>query len=217
MLAVSDTGIGMDAETRSHIFEPFFTTKEEGKGTGLGLATVAGIIKQSGGHIVATSEPGKGSSFRILLPRTADAVAATVLKTRPAPPMATRNTVLLAEDDGALRELITEMLTRSGYRVLAAATPAEAQRTAREFAGPIDLLLVDIVLPGMKGPSLAEALTRLRPEMRVLFMSGYSEFDPKARQHLPPQAPFLRKPFTTEGLLLAVGEAIAPSVAQPVH
>jgi PAS domain S-box-containing protein len=216
-LTVADTGIGMDATTLSHIFEPFFTTKDEGKGTGLGLATVAGIIKQSGGHIVATSAPGEGSSFRVLLPRTADAVALAGLKLRPVSPVATRNTVLLAEDDGALRELIAEMLTRTGYRVLAAATPAEAQRTAREFDGSIDLLLTDVVLPGLKGPKLAEALTRLRPEMRVLYMSGYSEADPKARQHLPPDAPFLRKPFTTESLLLAVSEAIAPSVAETVH
>jgi DNA-binding NtrC family response regulator len=153
-----------------------------------------------------------------LLPRTADAVALVGMKFRPAPPVATRNTVLLAEDDGALRELIAEMLTRNGYRVLAAATPAEAQRIVREFNGPIDLLLADVVLPGMKGPILAEALTRLRPEMRVLYMSGYSEVDAKARQHLPPEdAPFLRKPFTTERLLLAVSEAIAPSVHEPVH
>jgi two-component system, cell cycle sensor histidine kinase and response regulator CckA len=216
-LTVADTGIGMDAKTLAHIFEPFFTTKEEGKGTGLGLATVAGIIKQSGGQIAASSKPGDGSCFRVLLPRTADAVALTGLKLRPAPPAATRNTVLLAEDDGALRELITEMLTRSGYRVLAAATPTETQRIVREFNGPIDLLLVDVVLPGMRGPNLAETVTHLRPEMRVLYMSGYSEFDPKTRQSLPPHAPFLRKPFTTEGLLLAVSEAIVPSVAEPVH
>jgi PAS domain S-box-containing protein len=216
-LTVADTGIGMDAATLSHIFEPFFTTKQEGKGTGLGLATVAGIIKQSGGHIVATSELGKGSSFRVLLPRTADAVAVANLTFRPQPPVATRNTVLLAEDDGALRDLITDMLTRNGYRVLAAATPVEAQRIVREFNGPIDLLLADIVLPGMKGPALAEAITRLRPEMRVLYMSGYSEVDPKARQHLPPEESLLRKPFTTEKLLLTVSGAIAPSVHEPVH
>jgi DNA-binding NtrC family response regulator len=139
------------------------------------------------------------------------------LKFRPGRPMATRNTVLLAEDDGALRDLITEMLTRSGYRVLAAATPTEAQRMAREFAGRIDLLLTDVILPGMKGPSLAEAITRLRPEIRVLYMSGYTEHDPKSRQNLPADAPFLRKPFTTEGLLQTVSRAIAPPVAEAVH
>jgi two-component system cell cycle sensor histidine kinase/response regulator CckA len=215
-LTITDTGIGMDGNTLTHIFEPFFTTKGEGKGTGLGLATVAGIIKQSGGHIAAASELGKGSSFRILLPRTADAIAVADLKIRHVPPRATRNTVLLAEDDGALRELVTEMLTRHGYRVLAASTPAEAQRIAREVNGRIDLLLADLVLPGMRGPSLAEALSRLHPEMRVLYTSGYSPFDPKARQHLPPDAPFLRKPFTTEGLLLAVSEALAPSLTESV-
>ena len=216
-ITVTDTGIGMDAKTLSHIFEPFFTTKEEGKGTGLGLATVAGIIKQSGGHIVAASDLGKGSCFRILLPRTADAVALPGLKLAVVPPTAAHNTILLAEDDGALRELIAEMLTRNGYRVLAAATPAAAQRIVREFNGPIDLLLSDVVLPGMKGPNLAEAIAQLRPQIRVLYMSGYSELDPQSRQRLPLNAPFLRKPFTTESLLLAVSEAIASPVAESVQ
>ena len=216
-LTVTDTGTGMDAQTLAHIFEPFFTTKEEGKGTGLGLATVAGIIQQSGGHVAALSEPGKGSSFRILLPRTAEPVLIAGPKFRPSPPTATRNTVLLAEDDGALRELISEMLTRSGYRVLAAATPAEARRIVREFSGPIDLLLTDVVLPGMKGPDLAEAVSRRWPEMRVLYMSGYPELDPKARGHLPADAPLLHKPFTTEALLRAVSEALSPSVAETIQ
>ena len=126
-------------------------------------------------------------------------------------------TVLLVEDDGALRELIAEKLTRSGYRVLAAATPAEATRTAREFSGPIDLLLADVILPGMRGPSLAENLARLRPEMRLLYMSGYSELDPRSRHNLPSDAPFLRKPFTSDGLLLAVSQALSPSVPEAVH
>ena len=216
-LTVTDTGMGMDAQTLAHIFEPFFTTKEEGKGTGLGLATVSGIIKQSGGQIAAFSEPGKGASFRILLPRTADAVMAAGPKLRPAPPEATRNTVLLAEDDGALRELIAEMLNRSGYRVLAAATPAEAQQIGREFRGPIHLLLTDIVLPGMKGPVLAEAVSRSRPEMRVLYMSGYSEVDPKARGLLLPDALLLHKPFTTEALLQAVSEALSLSGVEALN
>ena len=216
-LTVADAGVGMDARTLSRIFEPFFTTKEEGKGTGLGLTTVAGIVNQCGGHISATSEIGKGSSFRILFPRTHEAVAAIKPRFRPAPPAATHNTVLLVEDDGALRELIAEKLTRSGYRVLAAATPAEATRTAREFSGPIDLLLADVILPGMRGPSLAENLARLRPEMRLLYMSGYSELDPRSRHNLPSDAPFLRKPFTSDGLLLAVSQALSPSVPEAVH
>ena len=210
-LTVTDTGIGMDAQTLARIFEPFFTTKEQGKGTGLGLATVAGIIKQSGGHVAAFSEPGKGASFRVLLPRTADAVVVASPKPRPAPPAATRNSVLLAEDDGALREMISEMLTQCGYRVLAAATPAEAQQMAREFRGPIHLFLTDVVLPGMKGPVLAAAVSRSRPEMRVLYMSGYSEFDPKARGLLLPDDLLLHKPFTTEALLHAVSEALSLS------
>jgi two-component system, cell cycle sensor histidine kinase and response regulator CckA len=216
-LTVIDTGTGMDTQTLTHIFEPFFTTKEEGKGTGLGLATVAGIVNQSGGHVMASSELGKGSSFRVLLPRTADAFVVAGPRRRPSPPVASRNTVLVAEDDGALRELICEMLTRSGYRVLGAATAVQAQRIDREFTGPIDLLLTDIVLPGMKGPALAQAVSGHRPEIRVLFMSGYSESDPTARWHLPADAPLLRKPFTTDTLLRAVSEALAPSIAEPVH
>ena len=215
-LIVTDTGTGMDGATLSHIFEPFFTTKQEGKGTGLGLATVAGIIKQCGGHIVATSELGKGSSFRMLLPSTAEAVARVSANARPARPTSARNTVLIAEDDGALRELMTEMLTRNGYRVLAAATPTEAQRIAREFAGRIDLLLTDMVLPGMKGSSLAEAVGRLRPDVHVLYTSGYSELEPRSRQNLPSDA-FLRKPFTTEALLHAVSQALAQPVAETVQ
>jgi two-component system, cell cycle sensor histidine kinase and response regulator CckA len=217
-LTVIDTGTGMDTQTLTHIFEPFFTTKEEGKGTGLGLATVAGIAKQSGGHVMASSELGKGSSFRVLLPRTTDTSFLMAGPRRPpSPPVTSRNTVLVAEDDGALRELISEMLTRSGYRVLSAATPAQAQRIDREFTGAIDLLLADIVLPGMKGPALAEAVSSHRPEMRVLYMSGYSESDPKARGHLPADAPLLRKPFTTDTLLRAVSEALVPSLAETLH
>jgi DNA-binding NtrC family response regulator len=131
--------------------------------------------------------------------------------------VATRNTVLVAEDDGALRELISEMLTRSGYRVLTAGTPVQAQRIEREFTGPIHLLLADIVLPGMKGPALAEAVSSHRPEIRVLYMSGYSESDPKARPHLLTDVPLLRKPFTTEALLHAVSEALAPSIVETAY
>ncbi len=216
-LSVTDTGTGMDAQTLEHIFEPFFTTKEQGKGTGLGLSTVAGIIQQCAGHVAAFSEPGKGASFRILLPRTASAVVVAGPRLRPAPPAATRNTVLLAEDDGALRELISEMLKRSGYRVLAATTPVEAQQMAREFRGPIHLLLTDIVLPGMKGPGLAEAVSRRRPETRVLYMSGSSEIDPKLRGLLPAEALLLHKPFTTEALLLAVSEALSLSGVETLN
>jgi len=216
-LTVTDTGIGMDAQTLARIFEPFFTTKEQGKGTGLGLATVAGIVKQCGGHIAASSEPGKGASFCVLLPLSAGAVALAGPKLRPVPPAATHNTVLLAEDDGALRELIAEMLTRSGYRVLAAATPAEAQQIAREFRGAIDLLLTDIVLPGMKGPALAQALSPSRPEMQVLYMSGYAESDPKARASLPQDVSLLQKPFTTEALLLAVSQTLSLAGAEALN
>jgi two-component system cell cycle sensor histidine kinase/response regulator CckA len=215
-LTVTDTGIGMDAGTLMHIFEPFFTTKEEGKGTGLGLATVAGIVKQCGGQIFAASEPGKGSTFRVLVPQTREALPSPAMKHRTLTATSVEHTVLLAEDDGALRELISDVLSRNGYRVLEAATPGAALRVLREFSAPIDLLLSDIVLPGMKGPELAAAVASIRPEIRVLYMSGYSETDPKTRQYLPTSAPFLCKPFTTETLLLAVSEAISPSIPESV-
>ncbi len=213
-LAVTDTGLGMNQETLSRIFDPFFTTKAEGKGTGLGLATVAGIVQQSGGCIQAFSELGKGSRFRILLPSTAEAPAA-MSPGLPANPTAAQNhTVLLAEDDSALCALISEKLTRSGYHVLVAHHSQQAQQIAQEFSGPIHLLLTDVVLPGMKGATLAESIALIHPEARVLYMSGYSELDPKARAHVPPNAPLLRKPFTTEGLLRAVGEALRQSAVQ---
>ena len=215
-LTVTDTGLGMDALTLTHIFEPFFTTKEEGKGTGLGLATVAGIVTQCGGHIGATSEPGKGSTFRVLVPQTREALLSPGMKRRTLTATSVEHTVLLAEDDGALRELIADVLSRNGYRVLDAATPGAALRVLREFHAPIDLLLSDIVLPGMKGPELAAAVASIRPEIRVLYMSGYSETDPKTRQCLPTSAPFLCKPFTTETLLQAVSEAISPSIPEAV-
>jgi two-component system, cell cycle sensor histidine kinase and response regulator CckA len=216
-ITISDTGMGMDAQTLAHAFEPFFTTKEEGKGTGLGLATVAGIVKQSGGHVRASSEPGKGSAFRILLPRAAGGVVPDRPKSRHFSAPGLRNTVLLAEGDGALRELISEMLSRNGYRVLAAGTPLQAQRLFREANGQINLLLTDVILPRMKGLALAAELSTYQPEMRVLYMSGYSESDPKGRGYLPTDAPLLRKPFTTEALLEAVSEALAPPVSETVQ
>ena len=210
-LTVTDTGFGMDSKTMASIFEPFFTTKEKGKGTGLGLAMAYGIIKQSGGYIWVDSELGKGTCFKILLPTVADALTVAAPKRQPAKPATTMNTVLLVEDEVSLRELILELLTRNGYRVLAASDGAQALETERSFAGPIHLLLTDVVLPGMSGPSLAKQLTASRPEMRALFISGYVEFKSDGSGSLPSDALLLQKPFTSDGLLSRVSEALSLS------
>jgi len=210
-LTVTDTGTGMDAETISHIFEPFFTSKEKGQGTGLGLSTVYGIIKQSGGYIWVRSAPGTGTSFKILLPQVADAVTALSAQIQPASAGGARSTVLLVEDEDSLRDLISELLERHGYRVLATSNGAQALETAGHCQDQIHLLLTDIVLPGIGGPVLAKQLAASRPVMRILYMSGYSEFNSFGHGDLPPGARLLHKPFTKETLLRDVAEALSAS------
>jgi CheY-like chemotaxis protein len=204
MLTVSDTGIGMDEATRSRIFEPFFTTKEVGKGTGMGLATVFGIVKQSGGNILVASEPERGTRFEIYLPRF-DAPAAPHAKEQPAPAAEGTETILLVEDEPELRSLAQEVLQLQGYVVLEAARPSEALRVAEEHAGPIPLLLTDVVMPEMKGPQLAQLLRLRHPEMRVLYMSGYADL-PEGT--LGSDAPLLQKPFATSALVQKVREIL---------
>jgi len=210
-LTVTDTGTGMDAATAAHIFEPFFTTKEKGRGTGLGLSTVYGIIKQSGGYIWVLSEPGKGTSFKIFLPQVADAVTVLSAQIQPAPAGVARSTVLLVEDEDLLRELISELLGRNGYRVLATSNGPQALETACRFQGQIHLLLTDVVLPGLSGPLLAKQLTASQPGISILYMSGYSEFNAFGHGSLPPGARLLQKPFTKEALLRDVAEALSPA------
>jgi PAS domain S-box-containing protein len=207
MLAVSDTGQGMDAETQAHIFEPFFTTKEEGKGTGLGLATVFGIVKQSGGHINVYSEPGLGSTFRIYFPRVDEQPA------QPQPSSAPRSfagteSILLVEDAEPLRSLIREILESAGYRVIEAADPQEALKVAESHAGPIRLLLTDVVMPRGSGPELSVRLGALRGEMRTLYMSGYTDEALGQRGVLAEGTRLLQKPFSAEVLLKNVRERI---------
>lgn len=207
MLKVSDSGIGMDAETQSHIFEPFFTTKEKGKGTGLGLATVYGIVKQSGGYIWLDSALGRGAAFRIFLPQTE-----SVQEPMPAPEvLAIRadgaRTILLVEDEPSLRKLTRTTLSRVGYRVLEADGAAQALEMA-ESASDIDLLLTDVVMPGMSGGQLAKVLGKERPRMHVLFMSGYTDGAIEIRGDLRPGLVVLRKPFTRETLIHAVENAL---------
>jgi PAS domain S-box-containing protein len=207
-LSVSDTGQGMDEETMRHIFEPFFTTKEVGRGTGLGLSTVYGIVKQSGGHIHVSSQLHKGSTFSIYLPRARDesprgvkGASASVASHR------TGETILVVEDDETVRHLVVSMLRSGGYRVIAPATAREALRICGEFATPLDLLLTDMVLADTDGATVAEQALAARPDLRVLFMSGYTEH-PVLRLAAFPGAPFLHKPFTKAVLTAKVREVL---------
>jgi len=211
MMAVTDTGCGMDAVTRSHLFEPFFTTKEKGKGTGLGLSTVYGIIKQSGGNIWAYSEVGRGSAFKVYLPRAEGAVKSYKPK-EIAPAVAKgTETILLVEDEDAVRTMISRVLQGSGYTVLEACQGKEAIEVCRKHRGPIHLMVTDVIMPQMSGRELAERLATVRPKMRVLFMSGYPD---KAIVHhgvLDPGTAFLQKPFTLTALENKVREVLEPT------
>ncbi len=198
-LAVTDTGVGMDAATREHVFEPFFTTKGRA-GTGLGLATCYGIVSQLGGQITVESAPGKGSTFTVLLPRVRERPEAP--ERRPDVATGGREVVLLVEDEPLVRNLATNGLALHGYRVLSAPTPADALRLAREHQGPIDLLVTDVVMPGMSGRQLAEEFKVLRPGAPIVFMSGYTD------AALDPGARFLQKPFTPAALARVVRETL---------
>jgi CheY-like chemotaxis protein len=208
MLAVSDTGIGMDAATQARIFEPFFTTKEQGRGTGLGLATVYGIVKQSGGHIWVYSEEGLGSAFKIYLPRAATDMASQLGKEGGGPVPTGQETILLVEDNPEVRDLARQVLVRQGYTVLEAAEGEEALRRAEEHAGPIHLLLTDVVMPGMTGKALAERLGGLRPDLKVLYMSGYTDETIAHHGVLEPGVAFLQKPFSSFNLALKVRQVL---------
>ena len=200
MLAVSDNGTGMDKQTQEQIFEPFFTTKEKGQGTGLGLSMVYGIVKQSGGYIWVYSELGQGTTFKIYLPRmdedVADASAEPVLR----PASTGQEIVLVVEDEGMLRELFCEFLRESGYTVLAAGTGEEAVEISSRHQGPIHLLLTDAVMPGIRGRELAHSLEQRRPDMKVLFVSGYTDDSVLRSGLVQPGTAFLQKPFSRGAL-----------------
>ncbi len=206
-LAVSDTGCGMDAETKAHIFEPFFTTKARGKGTGLGLSTVYGIVKQSGGYVWVYSEPGTGTTFKIYLPRVE--APASEPRRRSAQAVASGSeTLLLVEDEDAVRRLAERILLGAGYRVLTATNGGDALLLCETHVGPIDLLLTDVVMPLMSGRSLAERLASLRPRLKVLYMSGYTDDAIAHHGVLAPGTRFLSKPFTAVELAGKVREAL---------
>ena len=208
MLAVSDTGHGMEPEVLDHIFEPFFTTKEAGKGTGLGLATVHGIVKQSGGHIFVYSERGQGTTFKIYLPR----VGAGKVEETPATPQAEQHrgseTILLVEDEESLRGIVRECLEASGYSVIEARHAGHALELAEGHPAPIHLLITDVIMPGMSGSQLAAAFTASHAETKVLYMSGYTDDAVVLHGVLAADVSFLQKPFTTEALARKVREVL---------
>jgi two-component system cell cycle sensor histidine kinase/response regulator CckA len=208
MLGVTDTGSGMDAATLTHIFEPFFTTKERGKGTGLGLATVYGIVKQSNGYISAESSPGKGSSFQMYLPRDEGQPAAEEQKTDLVENLRGTESILLVEDSESLRKLAQNNLESAGFRVLSAHNGEQALEIATRQGSIFDLLLTDVVMPGMNGRVLAEQLLPRQPGMKVLYMSGYSDSFIAGHGVLEPGTNFLHKPFTEEVLIRKVREVL---------
>ena len=203
--------MGMDAETQTRVFEPFFTTKSPGKGTGLGLATVYGIVKQSGGAISVYSEPERGTTFKLFFPKRTAVVkggGSEAIEPVLIAPRGGRGTILLVEDEESLRRLTLAMLERHGYRVFTAKGGHEAVALCRAAHGAIDLVLSDMVMPHMSGDQLAIELRRLYPGMKILFMSGYSEHAAVSQALLSPGVPFVSKPFTSGELLGKVNQAL---------
>jgi CheY-like chemotaxis protein len=208
MLAVSDTGHGIGPDVLPHVFEPFFTTKGPGKGTGLGLSTVYGIVKQSGGYVMAYSEPGSGSTFKVYLPQVPPPTEMAAPSLPAAPLPVGSESVLVVEDEGALREVVGEILRGAGYRVLSAATREDALVFAEPDAVSLDLLITDVVLPGMNGRELAARLAARRPSLRVLYMSGYAQDAIVRNGALEPGLAFIGKPFGHDALRRKVREVL---------
>jgi CheY-like chemotaxis protein len=206
MLVMTDTGLGMDAATQARIFEPFFTTKGPGKGTGLGLSTVYGIVQQSGGSIYVDSKVGVGTSFSLYLPRVAAAALPGAEEKRPSI-VGGSETVLLVEDEAGLRNLLRELLEGNGYRVLVARDGMEALQVAAGHAGPIHLMVTDLIMPGASGREVAAEIKTARPGTRVLYISGYTD-DAILRQGALGPAAFLEKPFAADSLLRKVRELL---------
>ncbi|HEX6078138.1 MAG TPA: ATP-binding protein [Methylomirabilota bacterium] len=216
MLAVSDSGQGIPRELQKHIFEPFFTTKEQGKGTGLGLATVYGLVKQSGGYIEVDSAPGRGTTFRIYLPRVDAETPAAERGPRAAAPTGGTETILLVEDEDGVRELARDILRSNGYTVLEARNGAEALLLGEGHRGPLELLLTDVVMPRMSGRELAERMAALRSDVSVLYMSGYTDDAVIRHGVLGSDTAFLQKPFTPAALVQRVRETLDLARRVPV-
>jgi len=209
MVSVSDTGCGMDEKTKAHIFEPFFSTKDSGKGTGLGLSTVYGIVKQSEGSIWVYSEVGIGTTFKVYLPRVDMALDIAPASDKFEKPKGGSQTILIVEDDGALLHVAHRSLEERGYAILTAQSPADAINICESHLGPIDLMVTDVVMPGMNGTQLATRLSALRPEMKVLYVSGYTDDTIVRHGVLEPGVAFLQKPFSARTLARKVGEVLS--------
>ena len=216
ILAVTDTGVGMDEETQARIFDPFFTTKGKDKGTGLGLAVVYGVVKQSGGYIWVYSELGKGTTFKIYLPRVEEPVKRTGQSIVPSESLQGSETILLVEDEESLRHLTRDSLAQKGYTVLETSCGAQALEIARQHHGTIHLLCTDVVMPGMTGHELAEKMAILRPDTKILFVSGYSDSVIPSRGNLEPGPVLLQKPFTRSALARTVREVLDAAVSVKV-
>lgn len=216
LLAVSDTGIGMDKETQARIFEPFFTTKEKGKGTGLGLSTVYGIVKQSGGHIWVYSEPGEGTTFKVYLPVCERAVAVEAKRAVSLSRLGGNEAILLVEDDEQVRAVVRGILRRNGYRVVETRAPSEAIAAFKEHP-EIDLLLTDVIMPEMGGTELARRLREVRPDVKLVCMSGYTGEATVRHGYLEPDVPFVQKPLTPESLLQTIRRVLDVGVDSGVR
>ncbi|MBZ5535004.1 MAG: PAS domain S-box protein [Acidobacteriia bacterium] len=215
MLAVSDTGVGMNKETQDRIFEPFFTTKERGKGTGLGLSTVFGIVKQSAGNVSVYSEPGRGTTIKIYLPRVEEPLSETQKQKSPVFPRRGSETILLVEDEGGVRALVRETLEMNGYTVLEARNSKEAVKLCEQSPAPIQMILSDVVMPEMNGPELVKLLQSRRPALKVLFMSGYTDDVISHHAILNSSTSFLEKPFTPDILVRKVREILDTGLPSP--
>jgi CheY-like chemotaxis protein len=207
MLSIQDTGTGIAEEIRHLIFEPFFTTKQAGKGTGLGLSTVYGIVNQSGAHIAVESRMGEGTTFKIFFPRISEQVKPLVAEPTVAK-SGKQETVLLVEDEDAVRSLASTILKSHGYKVLEARSGEEAIALSRKHSGPIDALVTDVIMPHMSGREVAEAVQRIRKDIRVLYISGYTDDVISHHGVLTPGTAFLQKPFSPEGLATKVHDLL---------
>jgi two-component system cell cycle sensor histidine kinase/response regulator CckA len=206
LLVVRDTGVGMPPDVLEHVFEPFFTTKEPGKGTGLGLSTVYGIVRQTGGSIRVDSAPGRGTTFEIWLPRVGPHTLPRAATPTPFKAAAGAGTIVLVEDEAAVRAFVRRVLLRRGFEVLEAASGEHALALIDGHAGDVRLLITDLIMPGMSGTALAERVRARLPHLPVLFTTGYSPTEIADRGVLPPEVDLLEKPFTTEALLRKVAD-----------